>query len=298
MAIIKTSVQRMFNLFGFKLVNIRKEEKLKLDIDLYKRIYSEDSIKNKKFYNIGAGTFRHPYWTNIDYESDWYSGAQRKSHFINFDLFSLDKLPIPDDSAEIVYSSHTVEHINDEAAQNIFNEANRILKKGGTFRFSTPNVDLEYKAYSNGDRDYFYWIDAYSVRKNYERIKLKMPMKESSVQQVFLFHFASSLSELVNDESLETVSDEEIDEIFSKLDYEEALNYFTSRCPLTVQMKYPGFHMNWWNEKKAFRMLREAGFDEIYRSGFGQSFCPVLRNTLLFDNTHPKVSLYIEATKT
>jgi len=55
--------------------------------------------------------------------------------------------------------------------------------------------------------------------------------------------------------------------------------------------------MNWWNKKKAFRMLREAGFEKIYSSAYGQSFSPVLRNTALFDHTGPKVSLYIEAVK-
>jgi hypothetical protein len=44
-------------------------------------------------------------------------------------------------------------------------------------------------------------------------------------------------------------------------------------------------------------MLRESGFTEIYRSGYGQSFSPVMRDVDLFDNTHPKISLYMEAIK-
>ena len=55
--------------------------------------------------------------------------------------------------------------------------------------------------------------------------------------------------------------------------------------------------MNWWNEKKTIAMLKEAGFKQIYRSGYGQSLCPVLRNINFFDKTHPKNSLYIEAMK-
>ena len=43
----------------------------------------------------------------------------------------LEPLPIADSSAEVVYTlAHTVEHINNEAAQNMFNEAYRILKPG------------------------------------------------------------------------------------------------------------------------------------------------------------------------
>jgi len=44
-------------------------------------------------------------------------------------------------------------------------------------------------------------------------------------------------------------------------------------------------------------MLRKAGFSKIFLSGYGQSFSPVLRNTDLFDNTHPEISLYVEAIK-
>jgi len=46
------------------------------------------------------------------------------------------ELPIENDSAEVVYSSHTVEHITDEAAQKMFNESYRILKKGGILRIA------------------------------------------------------------------------------------------------------------------------------------------------------------------
>ncbi len=79
--------------------------------------------------------------------------------------------------------------------------------------------------------------------------------------------------------------------------YEQALNYCTSKCPIDIQKKYPGHHCNWWNKDKMFRMLKKAGFKNIFLSGYGQSFSPVLRNTQLFDKTHPKISLYVEAIK-
>lgn len=265
------------------------------DLNLYS-IFSKDSIKNKQFYNIGAGTFRHPFWTNIDHISGWYGEAQKNSDFINFNLFSLKKLPIPDNTAEIVYCSHTVEHITDEAAQNMFNESFRILKNKGIFRITTPNIDLEYRAYKDNDKNYFYWYYEYQS-ETYRHIKCKIVTKDTSVQQMFLYHFAAQVSELHMDSPLPKISDEELDKIFSTLDYEDALNYFTSKCSVDIQKKYPGNHINWWNEKKAFRMLKEAGFEDIYKSGYGQSFSPVLRNTSLFDNTHPKISLYIEAIK-
>ena len=121
--------------------------------DLYKDLYPEDSLNNKKFYNIGAGGFSHPYWTNIDYNSEWYASNKAKTlKGIQYDLFSLKPLPIDNEYAEVVYSSHTVEHISNAAAQNIFNEAYRILKPNGYLRMTTPNIDLEYRAYRENPR--------------------------------------------------------------------------------------------------------------------------------------------------
>jgi predicted SAM-dependent methyltransferase len=278
-------------------MEITKKKDPYYDLDLYHKLFTKKSIREKKFYNIGAGSFYHPYWTNIDFSSEWYSKAQKNTAFINYNLFSLEKLPLPDNSAELIYSSHLIEHIDDEAAQNMFKEAFRILKSGGVFRLVTPNIDLEYRAYRENDRDFFYWIEQYSDPKNFKRIKLKIPMNEASTAQVFLFHFASHVSEIIDDKTLEKITDEELEKLFSTLSYEGVLNHCVSKCKLELQIKNPGYHMNWWNEKKAFKMLKQAGFNNIFRSGYGQSFSPILRNTTLFDNIHPKISLYIEVIK-
>jgi hypothetical protein len=110
-------------------------------------------------------------------------------------------------------------------------------------------------------------------------------------------HFASSVSTLHSDGCDERIDDDELNALFNKLNYEEALDYCINKCPVEIQMKYPGNHMNWWNFKKMSRMLTKAGFSKIYLSGHGQSFFPILRDTTFFDDTHPKISLYVEAIK-
>lgn len=283
----------MVNAIGYDI----KVWRARNDIDLYHRIYGKKAVENRRFYNIGAGSFRHPAWTNVDHTSEWYRVVQEKGIDIDWDLLSLTPLPVQDNSAEIVYSSHTIEHIINEAAQNMFNESHRILRKGGVFRVTTPNIDLDFRAYKENDRHFFYWIDWYSTPKACQRIKLNRPLNEASIQQIFLWHFASSASTLHADGSPERITDEELDRIFREMEYQEALNYCISKCSLEVQKKYPGNHINWWNKNKLLRMLRNAGFDNIYVSGYGQSFSPLLRNILTFDNTHPKISLYVEAVK-
>ena len=111
----------------------------------YEAIYPAESLSKRLFFNIGSGAFKNEYWTNVDYASTWYENQQESGIHINHDLLSLKPLPIPDNVAEAVYTSHTVEHITDTAAQCMFTEAWRILKPGGQFRVTTPDTDLHYR---------------------------------------------------------------------------------------------------------------------------------------------------------
>jgi hypothetical protein len=85
--------------------------------------------------------------------------------------------------------------------------------------------------------------------------------------------------------------------LFETLPYDQALDACVARCPIEVQRRYPFNHINWWNRDKAIRLLTAAGFAHPYPSGYGQSASPVMRNTTLFDSTHPSWSLYVEARK-
>jgi hypothetical protein len=57
--------------------------------------------------------------------------------------------------------------------------------------------------------------------------------------------------------------------------------------------------VNWFNVEKLRNMLVLSGFSEgsVMDSRYGQSVCPLLRNTLIFDNTVPELSLYVECVK-
>jgi predicted SAM-dependent methyltransferase len=287
-------ISKMASAVGY---DIRRVPRKAADIALYYKIHGKTAVEKRRFYNIGAGGFRHRAWTNVDHRSDWYKGAQGNSIDIDYDLLSLQPIPVEDNTAEIVYSSHTIEHVTNDAAQNMFTESHRILKKGGFLRVTTPDIDLDFRAYKENDRNYYYWVERYSSPKAYKRVCLNKPLSEASIQQIFLYQFASSACTLHIDGSPERISDEEFDRIFREMKYEEALDYCVSKCSLEVQKKYPGNHISWWNKGKLLRMLSVAGFDNTYVSGYGQSHCPVLRNISIFDNRHPQISLYVEAIK-
>jgi hypothetical protein len=61
-------------------------------------------------------------------------------------------------------------------------------------------------------------------------------------------------------------------------------------------------HMGLFIRKSAMVRTKAPALNESSRkqqnvSGWGQSVIPPLRDTNLFDNTHPKISLYVEALK-
>lgn len=288
---MKRLVRSVANRFGFDIT--RKATAAEADYSLYDN-FPQESLLGRKFYNIGAGLFEHAYWTNIDYATEHYEESQ-KSPFLHYDLMALEPLPIENNVAELVYSSHTIEHVSDEAVRNMLRESYRILKPGAAIRLTTPDAWLELQAYRRGDIKFWYWVDWYSSPGTWEKL-YKVPLCEASIHQLFLHHFASQLCAIDIDDSPERkYSDSEIGEFFSGNPDVQALDYFTKQC--TFNPDHPGNHINWWTREKLISFLEEAGFSESYTSGWGQSAFSALRDTSLFDSTHPKISLYVEAAK-
>lgn len=287
---LKQAVRGAINNFGYDIVRKPMESE---NLFLYDS-FNQQSIANKRFYNIGAGDFYHPYWTNVDYATDHYAGAQQKP-FINFNLMEIKPLPLESDSAEVVYTSHTIEHINDEAVQNLLNEAYRILKPGGCIRLTTPDAERLYWGYQQQDIEYWIWRHVYSQPGTWEKI-YTLPLNQASIHQLIVHYVASQVSAISVDKNAKRkFQDEEIIKVFKENSMNDAFDIFTKQCEFNPL--HPGSHMNWWTYEKARSFLLKAGFNTCFKSSYGQSFCPPLRETSLFDNTHPSISLYVEAFK-
>lgn len=285
---MKRLVKRAARQFGLSISKRPRD-----DLGLYSD-YHPESLANRLFYNIGAGNFYHPYWTNVDYSSEHYSSVQNRP-FINHNLMSPDPLPLPDGRAELVYSSHTIEHLTNQAVARMLAECHRILKPGGGLRLTAPNTELDYQAYMRRDLKYWYWVEAKSRPGVWERL-YKMPLDQASMDQWFLHHFASQLSKIdLDDTPPKKYSDREIQEVFANMPMEQALDFFTQACAFNPD--HPGSHINWFTPPKLVSLVKTAGFREVYPSAYGQSRFAPLREIKNFDNTHPKFSLYVEAIK-
>jgi SAM-dependent methyltransferase len=263
------------------------------DVDLYRELYDAHTLARRPFYNVGSGAFWHPHWTNVDYVSDWYSSVQRD--VVPHDLMSSDPLPIPDASAEVIYSSHTINHVTEEAVDRFFREAHRALRPGGTLRVTTcSNPALDYRALVSGDRPWFYWDDWYSSPGTWESA-YRAPANSVPLEERWLHHVATQLAPNNLASGPTTFTAHEIRRILDERGLEGALDHFTGMC--TFNPKFPGDHLTWWSSDKLIRHLHAAGFEDVSPSGYGQSALPILRNTRLFDDAHPHNSVYVEATR-
>lgn len=99
-----------------------------------------------KLGNLGCGSQRplNQEWVNID---DWEGGGHEidEPNFVRHDL--RNPLPFPDEHFDGLLCSHLIEHLDCQEGLRLFLEAKRVLKKGGIFMVSVPDVSYFRKVY-------------------------------------------------------------------------------------------------------------------------------------------------------
>lgn len=284
---VKNIVQSGLNKAGFHIV--RQEDPYRLD--MYEKLFDGATLKRKPFYNIGAGGFQHPHWTSVDFDSDWYG---RGREVVHHDLLSLKPLPIETGAAKIIYTSHTIEHVTDEAVAFLFKDAFRALETGGVFRITTgPDAETDYRALMSGDDDWFYWDKTAELNGDWRRT-LNAPNTSVPLEERWLHHVASALAPNAPDAGPK-LNAADVRALLAAKPLEEALDHLAGMVKFDPER--PGNHISWWTHGKIERYLKEAGFTNIYRSGHRQSVSPLMRRSDLFDSTHPQMSIYMEAVR-
>ena len=79
------------------------------------KLYENYNLRKSLFINIGSGGFYHKYWKNYDYpaQTKYYEKVQGVYNidYIPTNLCSSKKLNLKPESVDLVYMSHTLEHI-------------------------------------------------------------------------------------------------------------------------------------------------------------------------------------------
>lgn len=96
------------------------------------------------YLHLGCGDLVHPQFTNIDI---------RPAPHIHY-VREINDLSIFDDnSVELIYASHCLEHFSHREVPRVLKEWNRVLTKGGILRLGVPDFDAIVHMYRHYDND-------------------------------------------------------------------------------------------------------------------------------------------------
>ncbi|MDD4148617.1 MAG: methyltransferase domain-containing protein [Bacteroidales bacterium] len=272
--------------------------------------YDSESLKNKTFYNVGAGNQRSKFdfWTYLDLEGSKYN---KVGVDLFFDLESLNPLPIIDNSAEVVFNSFVIEHISVEATKNLCKEAFRVLKTGGVFHSKVHCYEYAYRLLDNNiispmfpfyDRDCVVLIDEL-LDRNKGKVKTffdkdkqfviqgKKNVKDQmvfSAYDAFLYHNASAAIGNISNpkETLDAIKSDNFEDFYSKL-----------HKYVDPDLRKPHQHnADYFPKEKLMKFLKELGFSEVYFTQPYQSISPALWEDEL-NPVHKGFLFSIEAVK-
>lgn len=234
-----------------------------------------------RFLNIGAGDFFHPYWHNLDIPNSFYEKRGQENIHIEYDLASMSSFPVDQETLEIAYMSHVSEHLSDAANHFVYTSIFKALRSGGVFRVTCPDAGLLYTAAMQ--RDEYIWMHP-------------SPWGTSlgNIEQRFLEYICTELTRDGLGRPAVVIPTGDLAGIL-RSGLSPALNRLVSLAP--NRFVRPEYHVTWFDVEKMCLFLRQAGFRNVTVSKYGQSSDVRLRDTVLFDNTCPYLSLFVEAVK-
>jgi predicted SAM-dependent methyltransferase len=265
-----------------------------------------------KYINLGCGNRFHEDWVNVDF-------ASNDARVKNVNLLS--GIPYEDNTFDVAYHSHVLEHFAPEDGKSFLKECFRILKPGGVLRVAIPDLEVIARNYikyldaaMEGDRD----ADA-----NYNWTLIEMYDQVVRHQSGGEFQKYIYQKEIPNE-----------DFIYERNGYEarkQRKNYFNSLSPdmsfksrafrflLKIQSKLEDnipfyryyrvgrlrlngeVHLKMYDQYSLSRVLKEVGFIDPGKTSGYESKIPNWEKYMILDIDNGKVrkpdSLFLEAVK-
>lgn len=242
----------------------------------FKKYYKSSKVR----VNLGAG----PYficndWISIDLGT---KSNPSKNYFIkNFTYKNLDLNNFKDfdlKKIDICYASHFFEHLNAKQLELLLFNIRSIFNENGVIRIVVPDADLIINRLKNNDLEYFLPIKPALSKYNIKYNKLN------------IFYFLLNLSALMGFENMN------IDEkMLNKYSPQKLITMLNKNSRARINNADGSMHLIALNYKTLKRFLINAGFKNVQKSAFMQSKVGEMRETPIFDGTHPWLSLYVEA---
>lgn len=245
------------------------------------------------YLNVGGGQFVRDDWRVLDYYSDWYDYGEV---YIDFDvnLENLREWPIDDGSVDMVFTSHTLEHLSDDAVEHALDESARVLRPGGTIRISVPDVDIAVRHYELKNVSWFTELrpnnppeELYTSRHGQEEYVM-----EEYLLSVFATHLTNARTSGTTDDHCTDFA--EVREDWETMECHDFFGKYSQMVRDEWQRANPGLHRNWFDEDRLTSLLRSAGFEDIRVEPSEQSRHTEFCHTAF--NKRPFLSINVEGT--
>jgi predicted SAM-dependent methyltransferase/glycosyltransferase involved in cell wall biosynthesis len=129
----------------------------------------------KVYLHLGGGDIQHPKFINID---------ARPAAPINY-VREIDDLSIfSDESVDLIYASHCLEHFSHQKVHQVLSEWYRVLKKGSILRLSVPDFDVIVKIYQDNSKNINTILGKLMGGQDYEYNFHKTAFNRSSLESV------------------------------------------------------------------------------------------------------------------
>jgi len=262
--------RRIIDLLNLTLDKIFQPKDLlaRIRIKIMKKFILPDP--NNRFLNLGGGKWYYPKWENVDF---YQSGV-----FVDYKIDFREKksLPFSDNCVNAIFTSHVLEHLDDESLIFLLKECYRILKPKGILRISVPDMDKAMEAYKNNNYSFFE--------------KGGVACKVYSIERKLVNYFASY--KIGNFSGGPIVPKNLVKDKIKSLDKYAFAKWCISLIPKNVS--YKG-HVNAYDFQRIKKFLNETRFIKVLKSSYRESKLETMR-AIEFDN-RPIVSLYVEAFK-
>jgi len=277
--------------------------------------YDKETLRQKRFYNIGAGSqrSRFPIWSYIDLKESLYD---KQGIDIFYDLESGKPLPLEDNKAEVIFSSFVIEHISVAAAKNLCREAFRALKPGGVFHSKVHAYEYGFKLWKKGlispkipfeCRESSDMVDTFIKKhkgkiraffdpsKGYVLQSIKLPGDEIafSADDMFLLHNATTAWQRLHAQGSDSKT------VLAGIGTNSMQDFFGTLQQQYVnqQTRQPHQHnADFISQNDLMDYIKGTGFSEVYLTQPYQSVAPVLWEDIL-NPIHQGFVFAIEAIK-
>ncbi len=210
----------------------------------------------------------------------------------NVDFRSHAPFPFEAETQDIIYSSHCVEHIPNEAILYWLRESYRILKPGGYIRLEAPDAEKVIAAYKNKDQNF---LKFFSDKNRTELVEKRNLPEIYAEDHIAVIGFLSCYQEKIPGHIPVLADKAEVDSRLQSLSLEEFCQWCVS-LQTDEQLASRG-HSNPIYYEKIHQLLAEVGFRDIKKMSNRKTEIPKVNISGIERRGRSFYSIYVEARK-